>query len=417
MLSALEGVGVAASFIYSAWLVARCSLALARVRDEPELTDSAEADAVRPRRSVTLMQPILSGDPELEFVLSETLARTPDWARFLWLVDEGDAAGREVAERLARADAGARVAVRLCPPSRFDQNPKSMKLALGLSEVATPFVGVLDDDTIIGTANLCAALNVLGDDVRPGRAELYTGLPSYDLPVTFGAPLANALLASFVNDSAALTYLPLQRWLGAVSINGMFYVAATERMRASDAFHAIEGELCDDYALAQLARREGWRIHQGSAGLRLRSSLVDLRAYRSQMHRWFVFGRVLVRDQPPGVRCALALAFGAPPVLLWLSLAGACAGWLGAASFAGVLSVRGTCLRRLGDVVFATRPGPRPARRLVAGLVAELAQPLHFMGALVNPRIQWRSRAITVGRDGAFREACPAHRNEASRAE
>ena len=47
---------------------------------------------------VTVMQPILSGDPSLGRNLEENLRYNPE-ARFLWLIDEDDGVARDLAAR------------------------------------------------------------------------------------------------------------------------------------------------------------------------------------------------------------------------------------------------------------------------------------------------------------------------------
>jgi ceramide glucosyltransferase len=404
----LEGAALAAAFAYIASLAARAYLTLQRVRSESEQLAQTSLSSAGDRSDaplVTVVQPILSGDPALEDVLRGTLQRTPLWARFLWLVDELDTVGREITARLSAFDP--RVTVRLCPPSGPDENPKTKKLALALPEVSTTIFAVLDDDTVIGEANLVAALIALGvpgwgpaASESANRADLYTGLPSYDvLP-----GVANGLLAHFVNDNSSFTYLALQRWFGPLSINGMFYVARTAALRELDAFERIRGELCDDYALARFVRGQGWRIHQGATALALRTSLDGMDAYRAQMHRWFVFARVLLRDQPLARRLCLATFLGAPPVLLALVVLGAFSGRVGAEVGVAVVVARHLVLGAVQRRVLRSRPGPLPPRSLALSLASELPLPLHWLHAALVPTIRWRSRLIRVERDGRYKQ-------------
>lgn len=74
---------------------------------------------------VTVLQPILSGDPALAACLAGNLSQTPA-ARFLWLIDEDDHEARTIAETLSLPR---RVTLVLGPPPQDGENPKVAKLA------------------------------------------------------------------------------------------------------------------------------------------------------------------------------------------------------------------------------------------------------------------------------------------------
>jgi ceramide glucosyltransferase len=413
-LTLVLDVQLAAAGLYGAVCLARVHAALRYLGEAPEArsgwapatpgTLSGALPGAPPR--LTLLQPILGGDPALGGVLRESLTRTPPWVVFQWLVDTDDAVGRAVVdELLAALPAGdvARVAVVLCPPAARTENPKSAKLALALPRVTTDFCGVLDDDTVVGESNVLAALDVLGARDGAPRAELYTGLPSYDA----GMNVPSALLAQFVNDNAPSTYLALQRRFGALSINGMFYVAGTAFLRRINAFESIRGELCDDYALAKLVRGAGGRIRQGTTALRLTTSLESGVAYVRQMHRWFVFALVLLRDQPLPRRAALAVVLSIAPAALAIVTVGGALGARGLATLLAVLALRAMAQAKLQRAAFTTRPGPRPRSAPLLSVVAELAQPLHALHAVCVKTIRWRSRVIRVARGGRYEEVAP----------
>lgn len=144
---------------------------------------------------ITVLQPILSGDPALPRVLAENLANQPS-ARFIWLVDADDPEGLRITTELA--DGNPRVEVLHCPPCPPLTNPKVFKLALGEPH-CTELVAVLDDDTVLPPGALDRARAALSE------ADLATGLPWYDS----GAGPWNALVAGFVNGNALVTYFPL----------------------------------------------------------------------------------------------------------------------------------------------------------------------------------------------------------------
>ncbi len=347
----------------------------------------AHREDSRATGSITVMQPILSGDPFLETALRRNLDRAPPGACFLWLIDEDDHAAGQITDQLL-AIAKGRSRVLRCPLVSGNLNPKTAKLQQGLREVQTDFVAILDDDTILDDDNLARALFCLGS------CDLYTGLPCY-LP---GPNFWSALVAHFVNNNGIMTYLPLLDLVGPLSINGMFYVMRTGYLRDLGGFEPILANLCDDYALACLVKRRGGVVRQGTTPQSLRTTVTGVRQYLALMRRWFVFANILVRDQPSAVAALLFLFLGLPPLLLWLCLLSLVGGVAGALGLAAGLLVRHLALRGLHHGVFGR------SLRLSWGLsvLSELLQPWHWAHACVGRTVRWRSRSIRVERDGRF---------------
>ncbi len=324
---------------------------------------------------VTVMQPILGGDPALGETLRRNLEQVD--ARFLWLVDDDDAEGQRVTGEIAASNA--RVAILRCPPVSANENPKTVKLQRGLETVETTYVAVLDDDTILPPGHLDRAVVALES------CTLYTGLPCY-LP---GTSFWSSLVTHFVNNNSALTYLPLLPLIGPLTINGMFYVMRTGELRAMGGFAPITRQLCDDYALAKLVRTHGGTIHQGSTRQYLRTTVPSMGQYIRLMHRWFLFANELVRDQTVAVQAVLFVALGLPPILLWIGLA--------TLSYAlpAALLVRHLIIRSLRDPAGGGTSVP-------VSILSELLQPLHWLHATLQHSLRWRTRRIALGPDGTF---------------
>ena len=196
------------------------------------------------QREVALLQPILGGDPLLARVLTDNLEALPQ-AQFVWLLDEDDALGRATAAQLVAAHPLHRIDCRLHGAVPDDVNPKTFKLAAALPEVRQAISVVIDDDTRLGAAALRQMVCELDG------ADLVTALPCYR---DDGAPGAR-LMAQFVNNNAALTYLPLLPLMPPLSINGMCYALRTDRLRALGGFAPLSRQLADDLALARALRR------------------------------------------------------------------------------------------------------------------------------------------------------------------
>lgn len=343
-----------------------------------------EAEVAEAR--ITVMQPILSGDAFLEPSLRRNLELAPASATFLWLVDEDDAEAWRIAEPLA-AQRPDQLRLLSCPPVPANVNPKSFKLQYALARIETPYVAVLDDDTILEDQNLGKAIDALD------LCDLYTGLPCY-LP---GGNFWSSLVTHFVNNNSIVTYLPLLNFMKPVSINGMFYVMQTQKLRDIGGFTPILDQLCDDYALARLVKSHGGVIRQAITPLQLHTTVTGMGNYIRLMHRWFVFANVLTRDQPIGVLAVLFVFLGLPPMLLWLSVLTVFGGWL-ALALPIALVVRHCGLRLLHRLVF----GRTPAFSVIHSLLAELLQPLHWLHATLQNTLRWRTRTIRLERNGTF---------------
>ena len=390
LLPSVIGLG-----LYLAILLTKFLLCLRVIRREPtgDVTFSPE--------EVTVVQPILGGDPRLPDVLRATLESTPEETRFLWLVDTDDARGQAVVDALREAYS-TRFEVVWCAPVPEHVNPKTFKLEKALALVDTPFVAVLDDDTTVSERNLAAAVAALEN------ADLYTGVPCYRSTAGYW----DSLVTHFVNNNSIMTYLSMLPLAGPLSINGMFYVMRAETLREMGGFSSIQERLCDDYAVARMLLDGGRRIHQGTVPQYLFTSISGFRHYLQIMHRWFVFADALVRDQTFTVQMLLLVMLALPPLLLWIGLAGTSAlvvaallGHAGshyaaaAAGAAGVtLVVRHGAIRYLHGKLFEKDAPFRP----VTSILSELLQPVHWLHSVLAPTIRWRTRWIRVYRDNTF---------------
>lgn len=327
---------------------------------------------------VTVLQPILSGDPTLAACLSGNLNQTPE-ARFLWLIDEDDLEARAIAESLAPPP---RVRVVLGPPPRDGENPKVAKLARALPLVETRYLAVLDDDTVLPSGGLARAVSSL---VTGGLA---TGLPIY----VNKANGWSRLVSGFVNGSALLTY-PAAGMVGAArTINGMFYVAELAQLSRAGGFEAIRGSLTDDYAIASLFRGMDAPIIQTDVLHPISTSVTGAGHYFGIMRRWMIFGSRYLRENRSLFSLVLILIPTLlPPVLLAVGLAAGPPWALGALALLVLKAgVNRLLRRRLG--------GPAGnVTDLACEAAADLLTPFHIIFALVSPnRFNWRRRRIRM---------------------
>jgi ceramide glucosyltransferase len=377
--------------------------------------------------TATIVQPILSGDPDLAAALADNLATLPE-ARFLWLIDADDDEAERVTAALQRAHPAHRINRETCPPAPPGINPKLFKLERARDLVGEGVFVVLDDDTRLTREGLAALLAALDTHT------LATGLPCYldreDLP--------SRLLAQFVNNNAALTYLPLLAFAPPPTINGMTYAIAPASLTAIGGFAPLWGHLTDDLAIARRVLSMGGTIAQTPYPQFISTTVRDMRHYRALMHRWFLFALLLLREQPPAWRIAISLLHGVPPLLLWLSLLGLALPaltlpWLTHGLTPHDLTLgAGMQLTPAASVHLTTWAGERPGlfafiaaltllalralmltivQRVITGrshhapivsIVSELLQPLHLLHALCQRRIIWRTRRYAVKANDDF---------------
>lgn len=371
---------------YGALLALRAACAWREIRRQAMSPSPAAACAMH---EVAVLQPILGGDPRLIDVLGGTLDALPD-ACFHWLVDDGDTHAQDVVAALQATRPSSVIVVHVNPPAPDGVNPKSFKLDRVLASVEAPVCLVLDDDATLSgdaLARLVAALD---------SADIATALPGY---VDDGERLPGRLLAQFVNDNAALTYLAPLTWAPPVSINGMCYALRTARLRALGGFAPLLRALADDLAMADQVRAHGGRIAQTIAPVRVRTSIDGAAHYLRQMHRWMLFATLLLRRQPMRMRVLIALLHGLPPLLLWA---------MGVAlavqpTMMGALCVIGVfVLRAAVPAWLQRRVGVSAPQRPLLSLLAELLQPLHLLHAICVRTVRWRSRRYRVHADGGF---------------
>jgi len=366
---------------YLALLGAKAFLALSVARREKR---QAPTDGA----GVAIAQPILAGDPQLATVLAANLRELPA-AQFLWLIDEDDPEAQRVCRGLADRHPGQRIEVLVCPPPPDGCNPKLWKLRLAEPAIREAVLLVLDDDTRMPAETLAALLRALDDH------QLATSLPGY----LDDGRLPSRLLAQFVDNNAALLYLPLLPFRPPLTINGMAYALRTDVLEKQGGFAPLLESLTDDLAVAERTLAAGGRIFQSARPHWVATTVRDGRHYVQLMHRWFLFAFLLLRKQPPGLRAAISILGALPPLLLDVLLVSCALAPSGPA--AGVL-LGCLALRALGLVAIQRSIYGRPLHAPLSSLLSELLQPLHLLHALAWRRIVWRTRCYRVHDDRRF---------------
>lgn len=330
--------------------------------------------------SVAVMQPILSGDPALETVLETTLTQL-NGATFLWLVDDDDTEAQRVTQRLQSRYPQQRISIFSYPQAPEGVNPKLFKLEQARVQVTHDIILVLDDDAVLSTQSLRCMLAKLTNTT------LVTALPWYRA----ASNLPSRLLAQFVNDNSAMTYLPLLPFAPPLTLNGMCYALRHKTLANVGGFKPVLHQLTDDLALATLLTRHNINIVQSTATVRVQTNVASGKAYFRQMHRWFLFATLLMREKSTAINLVIFLLQGLHPLLLWTLLIMAFSSLTNAMLLIVIFIFRHWALRHIQRIMT-----PEIPNNPLLSLLSELLQPLHLIHALINRTIYWRSRRYHI---------------------
>lgn len=339
----------------------------------------------------TILQPILSGDPKLSEILASNLESLPG-ATFFWLIDESDTVAESVVTALQLNNPEKRIRILRFPPASEGINPKTFKLEGAWREIDTPFCLVLDDDAQLSAHSLSELLLALDQDV------LATALPYY----LDDGRWTSRLLAQFVNNNSALTYLSLLPYGEPLSINGMCYAIRTKYLSRIGGFAQILRHLTDDLAMANVVQSAGGRLRQLIVPVAVQTSTPTVGIYMRQMHRWFLFATLLLRRQPAGIRAAIFILQGIHPFLLWgillLSVRELVFIFTDKIGFDGTLAASIALLVFRSIILVLLQRQLTGAVRVapLLSILSELLQPIHFLHALLIRTIRWRTRRYRV---------------------
>jgi ceramide glucosyltransferase len=243
-----------------------------------------ESESVLPNESyrISILQPILSGDPTLWDCLGHNLALNTSYQlEFIWLIDENDPVAQEGCRQLIETYPDVSVKLISLPPSPNQISPKMFKLIAGLKEATGNIIAVLDDDTMLPNQAFDQCLPYLE---KPEIGVAF-GLPYY---VNF-SNFWSTLVSSVVNGNNLLTYIPYTYIINPFTINGMFFVIKREVLEKVNGFTDLDKFIVDDYAIAQHFRQQGYQLAQTPVCHGISTQIQDYTHYFNLITRWFIF--------------------------------------------------------------------------------------------------------------------------------
>lgn len=339
-------------------------------------------------KTVTVLQAVMGGDPELKNVLSKNIKENIN-IQFIWLLDENDSEAVSTAESIKKENPDAEILNLICPPCPEGINPKLFKLNYAVKYIHTDNIIVLDDDTFLPSETL----KVLNGNLKD--FDLVTGLPCY----LEGRNIPSNLLAQFVNNNAAMTYLPLGVFMSPVSINGMCYSMKLSTVNEIQNFSTIMNHLTDDLALAKLLQKRKGKILQIPQIQQIQTSVKDIKHYFKMMHRWFFFAVLLLKRESFLMNILIFLLHGISPFLFIsaLILTALNSSPVSASVLTGMLFIR------TGAICFLQKKLTGKIRHsFILSLISEILQPIHLIHASLINKIVWRKRVYKVYENDRF---------------
>lgn len=356
--------------------------------------------------SISILQPILSGDPHLEQSLQHNLALADAWkVEFLWLIDDDDREAEQVCQRLRARHPQVTIRIIALARGAVDESPKMLKLQHGLSLATGEVICVLDDDTQLPQEDFGLCLVPLKD---PGVG-LAFGLPYYVAFRTW----PSSFVSCFVNANSLLTYVPYTYLTDPFTINGMFYVTKRERLQEVGDFDGLEKILADDFAVAKRFRQHGLRLVQTPLRHSIYTHVDSWRGYFRLLRRWFVFPRETIMRDLKFAELSVAYALAMVPtliplLLLVLALVGQSIVAWGALTLVIVTNLV-VCVGLNRRYLY----GATPVSRYGLFPLIQLLIPLQLLIAVIMPqKISWRGHVMQVEPGGTFRIV--RHRSDAN---
>ncbi len=348
---------------------------------------------------VSILQPVMGGDPNLFICLEESLQmQTRYRVEFWYLLDDGDADAERVCGDLLARYPQTVAGILWLPPPPEGVSPKLFKLVAGQTASRGDIVCCLDDDTSLPDFGLETCLPYL-ENSGVGVA---FGLPYYRSFENFWS----AYVASFVNASSLLTYIPYTFLCPPFTINGMFFAVKRETLQSVGGFETILPILADDFGVAQVFKDAGYTLAQTPLRHGIRTHVRDFRHSRQLLGRWFTAPREsLFRHISPKER-SLLVGMGVcanvlPVALLIAALAARQPVALAVAGGFFLVALLTTAVLNGRYLRAAT---PAWALWLLTPLVL-VVFPLQMMLALLAPRqrVHWRGNVMEPSKGGTFR--------------
>lgn len=358
--------------------------------------DSRESGEVPENIQISILQPILSGDPTLWECLSRNLQLNTGYQiEFVWLVDVDDEVGLAGCEMLIEQNPQANIRLMPLPAPLDGISPKTFKLIEGLKVAQGEIIAVLDDDTILPDGAFEQCLPFLE---KPGVG-LAFGLPYY---LNF-SNIWSSLLSGVVNGNSLLTYIPYTSLIQPFTINGMFFVSQRKVLEAVNGFEGLERAIVDDHAIAQRFRSHGYQLAQTPVCHGISTQVQDARHYFNILNRWFIFPQASILKAATPLELLIFYCLAFFPTCFPLAVAIYSLGFPSALTLIYSLVYFGFSYYMLKDFNSRYLREATPKNKILLLLLIQVLLPFNILLSLLSPRqINWRGHLMEINKDGGF---------------
>jgi ceramide glucosyltransferase len=343
--------------------------------------------------SVTLLQPITRGVPDLAYNLSKRLELDyPAPIQHLFICDAHDSASQMICQAVRSDHSQAHIHTVIVAAEQGSLATKVQKVQAAIRQGTGEVLCFVDDDV----APRATALRELIPYLEQPQAGAVFGLACYTNWRTFWS----STMSSFVNANALLSYIPLTYLTEPFTITGHCYALRRAIFDAVGGLEDMTGRIDDDHELARRLQRRGLRCIQTPMIYDVDNDLPTLAAYLAQMRRWFVFPRLLMAPYLSR-RDRVATALGSVGTLLPSLVALLALISRSRRALRGLAIVFGAfaAVYLAGERWYLSRT--TPLRRLVALPIAAVIAPLQIVcGLLAGDDVQWRGQRLRIRRDG-----------------
>jgi ceramide glucosyltransferase len=346
---------------------------------------------------VSIIQPVLSGDPTMSACLECSLRlQSASQLEFIWVLDEDDREGQRICQELCTRYPERDMQLVIVPPPPAGYSPKTFKLIEGRKRASGEVICVLDDDTMLPENGLDMVLPFL----EQSDVGVAFGLPYY---VNFSNAWSS-MVSCFVNSNSLLTYIPYTFAIEPVTVIGMFYVLRSEVLDRVGGFDVIKYAFVDDFAVAQLCRTHGYRLVQTPLCHGVSTKVRDGRHYVNLIQRWFVFPRESILRHIPWYKQFLFYAYLTIPMLFPFFLLLSLVIRPSRAKLYYTLLYFGCNLAIIHHLneKYLRQATPRHKAWLIPVMLVLI--PIQMVVALFSPqRVDWRGNIVQVKRGGSFK--------------
>jgi ceramide glucosyltransferase len=358
--------------------------------------EAARSELTQSGSSVSIIQPILSGDPTLWDCLERNLQmQSHQEIEFIWVIDDDDPDAQIGCRELIAKYPQVKIDLISLPPSPPLVSPKTFKLIAGIERASGEIIAMLDDDTMLNDGDLDRAIPYLD---RPQIGAAF-GLPYY---VNF-SNIWSTLVACVVNSSSLLTYVPYTFITEPFTINGMFYVMKREVLEQIGGFSGLEGAIADDFAIAHHIRSHGYKLAQTPVCHGISTQIRDAKHYFNLLNRWFIFPQVSILKSVAVWELVVFYCTALIPTMVPLVIV------IYLALFPSIYTTI------YGAVYFAINAyiltqfnkkylnSATPDSLIFLLTIVQIIMPFHIIIALLSPKkIDWRGNILALKSDGSF---------------